>query len=189
VPDRLIVPMKYCVQLTFGGTPAFSRVYSQNSPYDPDVTGVGGLVTGFNSLSALYQRFRVYSSRIRVNAQTTDANSIAGAISAATTNGGSGLTAPQVAAFRYAKPAALKILPVQGFGPAAVLEDSINTSALVGDALYDESSLYGYGSSDPATQFYWIVAFSSNIGTNCAVEMTVELEYLVEWTTPQDAPT
>lgn len=43
------------------------QVYAGNGLYDPDITGIGHQPTGFDQLVAIWSRYRVYSSRIRVD--------------------------------------------------------------------------------------------------------------------------
>jgi len=182
--------MKYVAAYALGagaGT-SVSRTFSQNSVYDPDVTGVGGTVTGFALMTLMYSRFRVIESRIKLTIQVTDDLCVLAAVSAAPVDGGSTMPATQVAAFRYAKPGALKILSANGYGPAVVLQDSIATVKLHGSALYDDPNMYGIGSSDPVDQFYWSVGFSEAAGSAFGVNVVAEIEYLTEWTLPRVAP-
>lgn len=189
VPDRLTVPMKYVQNLTFSGAAGIaSYVFSQNSVYDPNVTGTGGSCTGFNTLSALYYRYRVLSSRIRVTTNSGSTVEVAVAVAPAVINFGSSVSAVLVAASRLAKPDAIKMLPVNGNGPAVVLTDSISTSEILGDQLYDEVSLYGLGNADPATQFYWTIGTNDINGLSYAFGGIVELEYVTEWSMPKDTP-
>jgi hypothetical protein len=127
-------------------------------------------------------------SKIRVTCQTTDDCCQSVALAAFHTNIGTSSDSVYVAASRNAKPAALKVLAANGYGPAVVLEDSISTSVMVGDALYDEIGLYGLGNADPATQFYWVIGCREAGLAASAVNLFVELEYMVEWSSAIDLP-
>jgi hypothetical protein len=186
----MTIPMKYTQTINLGGaTGVGSYVFSVNSAYDPNVTSTGGSVIGFGPLQNLYNVYRVTASRIRVQAQTTDTGVVGQlAVAATQTNTGTTSSAEYVAGLRYAKPHALRLMPVAGGGPPVVLDDQVKVSEMLGDALYDEANLYGTGGADPALQFYWTIGFSTASRAAGACYLNVELEYLVEWSRPQDAP-
>lgn len=56
----------YSFTLNVGNGYSSSHVFNGNDLYDPDVTGVGNQPYGFDELSAFFQRFLVYSSKIDV---------------------------------------------------------------------------------------------------------------------------
>jgi len=186
VPDRLEVPMKYAAIITINGSLGKgSYVFSQNSVYDPDVSSTGGTCAGFSTLSSLYGRWRVYSSRIHLTAQSDQADTMC-VVAPGITNGGTGQAATSVAAYRHCKPRSMHLLPNNGAGPAVILQDSISTSELLGDALYDEADLYGVGSADPALQFYWTIGTNAFAAGSYSANFTVEIEYMVEWSMVKD---
>jgi len=58
-PDRILIPMRYVTTISFAstsGVPA-GNVFSGNSPYDPNQTGVGHQAYGFDQLSTYYTNF------------------------------------------------------------------------------------------------------------------------------------
>jgi hypothetical protein len=186
----MTIPMKYTQTVALGGpTGVGSYVFSVNSAYDPNVTSTGGSVIGFGPLQSLYNVYRVTASRIRVQAQSTDTG-VVGLLAVAATqiNTGTTSSAEYVAGLRNAKPHALRLMPVAGGGPAVIVEDHIKVSELLGDSLFDEANLYGTGGADPALQFYWTIGFNTASRGAGACYINVELEYLVEWSRPQDAP-
>lgn len=187
VPDKMIVPMKYVqtIQLT-GGTGFASYVFSQNSVYDPNVTSTGGSVVGFTPYAQLYSRYRVLSSSIRCTFQTTDEVAISVALAPAITDLGTSQTAEVVASLKHARPHILRFLPVAGGGQPTVLNDQIATARLQGESLYDEQNLFGIGSTDPVTQFYWAIGTSCITEPAYSVNITVELEYSTEWSQARD---
>jgi hypothetical protein len=186
-PDRTIVPMKFVEYRSLTPTVAQSYVYSQNSVFDPNVTGVGSSVTGFTTMSALYARYRVLSSKIRLCARNLDNQILGVAISASLDNPGAGIGAAQLSAYRYAKPDIIKL--ISPGAPTAELRDAINTSEIAGTALYAADSFYGIGAADPAAQFYWVLAVDVlSTGGAVGIYYTVEIEYLTEWSEPRSAP-
>jgi len=80
MPDRWHCRMRYRAQrtvtTTFESQPFWWAV-ALNSLYDPDVSGVGGTVTGFSQLMAFYQKFVV----VRAKATWTIINNSASASS------------------------------------------------------------------------------------------------------------
>jgi hypothetical protein len=188
-PDRLIVPMKYTAPFTISASGGFaSYVFSQNSVYDPDVTSTGGSCPGFNTIMNLYQKFRVLGSKIRVTIQNGASLLLVAAVAPTHTNPGTSNSAFIAASQRMARPHALKIAPADGYGPPIVLEDSVNTSEMQGDALYDSIQLFGTISADPALQFYWVVGSNDLNGLPYSFQGVVELEYLTEYSRPMDLP-
>jgi hypothetical protein len=191
VPDKLIVPMKFSDTVNVTGTSTRSYVYSQNSAFDPNVTGTGASVVGYNSLQALYGRCRVFSSKIKVSPVSSDAF-ISYAVAAGNINYGTSASAIGVASLRNARPEALKWVPYISGGGVVTADansfDEIETAKLAGSPLYNSDEYYSLGAADPATQFYWTIAASAFLGGSFAAVFHVELEYLVEWSLPQDSP-
>lgn len=67
-PDRIIVPMRYTTTISFTstlGVPA-GNLFSGNSVYDPNQTGVGHQAYGFDQLSAYYFNYLVTHSSCSV---------------------------------------------------------------------------------------------------------------------------
>jgi hypothetical protein len=188
-PDRLIVPMKYSSIWTISGAAGVaSYVFSQNSVYDPDVTSTGGSCAGFSTLMNLYTKFRVISSKIRLTIQNGANVLLAVAVAPSHVNLGTSSSALLVAGQRMARPHAMKVLSSEGQGPAVVIEDSVNTSEMLGDALYDSTQLFGSISADPALQFYWVVGSNDFNSLPYSFQGVVEIEYLTEYSRPLDLP-
>jgi len=179
--------MKYAQRVNLGGTGFVQYLFSQNSAYDPNVTSTGGTVSGWATLAALYARARVTASKIKVTCQVSDPGNYTAAVAAFNVTP-TIINVESVVLSRYAKPESAKSLSPDGYGPAVILKDSINTSELVGNELYDDGDLYMIGNSDPAMQFYWGIAASDYAGGAFGMYIFVELEYLVEWSQPQAQP-
>lgn len=70
VPDRMRVKLNYQQRITLSpaaGSLA-NNVFRLNSLYDPDQTGTGAQPVGFDQLSALYQKYKVYGAKVRAKA-------------------------------------------------------------------------------------------------------------------------
>lgn len=98
-PSRYICKMKYCESLNGVGGPTGAGYgnyqFLANSIYDPNATGVGHQPYGMDTLTALYNRYRVISCSYVINGTVTNAgtevNSVIGVLSAnegATVSGG-----------------------------------------------------------------------------------------------------
>ncbi len=77
-PDRQRVTLSYVtnISLTPSGVSAADYVFAGNDVFDPDVTSTGSQPANYDDFSAIYQRYRVWGSRIYWNT----ANSAAGAL-------------------------------------------------------------------------------------------------------------
>ena len=76
MPDQMFIKLKYATSYRITAA-QFHKVFSGNGLYDPDVSGVGHQPLGFDQWMTLYNRYRVYASRIVVNVvnlQPTDIN-------------------------------------------------------------------------------------------------------------------
>jgi len=187
VPDRLTVPMKYATTFNINlvATIPISHVFSQNSVFDPDVTGGGGLAQGFTSLSRLYQDFRVLSSSVRILALVFNQSPVVMALAPSTTNVGISAVTTEVASYRFAKPDAMKWS--QFACPPVVLSDRVDTSSMAGTELYDSPAYFGQGSADPPSQFFWVFSATAPLG-GAVLEYSIEIEYMTEWTSPLSLP-
>lgn len=57
----------YSIASTFGtGAVSVQQVYRLNSPYDPDLTGVGTTAAGYEWGSTYYQRYRVNAAKVTI---------------------------------------------------------------------------------------------------------------------------
>ncbi len=187
VPDKMIVPLKFCESRTLTSSGNGAYTYSQNSAYDPNVTGTGQQPMGFNSLMALYWRYRVIASKIKFTAAALGAvDGIMLCVAPTSVDPGTGAQAVDVARFKFAKPHCLKMLPSSG-GPPLILEDAINTSDIAGTPLYDDTEFFGDVGADPVNQYYWVLAYNQS-NPSGQFTWTVEIEYLTEFTEARDNP-
>lgn len=186
MPSKLIAPLKYAETRSQNVAGAGVYFYSQNSVYDPNVTGTGSSCNGFNTLMSLYWRYRVIATKFRFSVQT-DLTTPPVTATAAFLTSNSGISQPlEITKARWAKPRnALRYLSANGAGPSVVLEDEINTSDIAGVALYDDEEMFGDAGSDPVNQFY--IGFGWDATTpSGSVLWTFEVEYLTEFTEVRD---
>lgn len=79
LPNRFIFKTRYCEPIVTinpgaAGVPA-THVFSANSLFDPDFTGVGHQPVGFDQIMPMYDHYTVIGARIRVNCTNTDPGS------------------------------------------------------------------------------------------------------------------
>jgi len=73
--SRLTTTMLYCENNTTLNPPvglAAAYVFSLNSLFDPNVTGVGHQPTGFDQLMAIYEQYTVYGVKYRIQVDNND---------------------------------------------------------------------------------------------------------------------
>lgn len=74
VPARFITKMKYAEAVTVSTPGLGIYKWNLNSLWDPNRTGIGHQPYGFDSLAALYNRYRVISCKYVLSAISNDAN-------------------------------------------------------------------------------------------------------------------
>lgn len=190
VPDRYMCKLRYVsVEPTrLGGAAQNAIDFSGNSAYDPDVTGVGHQPNGFDQFTALYDKYRVMGSSIKIwfvaNESTVAAANCVVSV-APSTSAGVGTSINLLAEQARAK---VKVMgSYQGRGQIAFLKHYMSTRKLMGiskaKAADDDYSgtcgNLGSGSS-PAQQWYWLVSRTSmDESTVGHVEALVKITYYV----------
>lgn len=72
MPDTLFCKLKYSdIKNMVNVAGSGSLIFSMNSLFDPDVTGVGHQPLGFDEWGAFYSHYEVLASRIRIDPQAT----------------------------------------------------------------------------------------------------------------------
>lgn len=71
--DTVYVKLAWSTSFTFNpGLPTGIRLFSLNSPFDPDITGVGNQPIGYDQWSAMYARYQCFGSSIMANTINQD---------------------------------------------------------------------------------------------------------------------
>lgn len=66
-PEEMVTTLRYCDNITLSTTlTPVGNLFRMNSLYDPDYTGVGHQPMYFDQLTAVYSRFSVLNSKIKV---------------------------------------------------------------------------------------------------------------------------
>jgi len=189
VSDRQRVKLRYVMVSAFTSlttTGAFSYAFSGNGLFDPDVTGTGGQPANFDDWSALYSRYRVWGSRLKVNivpnVNATDPTiwvigpaHVSTAISLA--------TQPDFQAQPYTQ---ARVLTLYTTGePRCTFTQNMTTSKYLGLSQTEfegRDDLAALTSANPAKQWYWKIT-ATNVDTTGTTDLciNVEIDYDVEF--------
>jgi len=185
-PDKMVVPLRYVQIQPINPNTSFTYSWAQNGVYDSDVTTGGATpAVGFTQWMGLYQRFRVLAATFSVVVvNNADADPIAISIAASEAAVLTTATAVQVASLKFA-PYRDLTYAVQN-APPQKLMFKINTSELLGDRQYDEATLYGSATANPAKLFYFCLGATAINAS--AYQAAVEIEYLVEFSQADAVP-
>lgn len=179
-PDSVIVKMNYPTVLRLAGaTPQF-HVYRGNSLFDPDFTGAGQQPGGFDQWMALYTRYRVLSSKIKI--VPSNESSVGNVIVAyPSLNPLSPGTYQQSAIVPYNR---ATIIAGAGGVDVGKFQLFMKTGKLYGMKNYvikAEDEFQATAGANPVNQWYWCIYCESLDGAS-AVEMncTVNITYYVK---------
>jgi hypothetical protein len=153
--------------------------YSGNSCFDPNFTGTGGQPTYFDQLSALYLRYRVYSSAIvakfysTTTAQTTYADVCVVPVN--TTQAG-------VALQNIMNMPRAKFTTLSNVIPKTLTHVATASEILGVKDVEGADRLQALISASPAEQWLWCVAAQSyDAATACTINVDVRVSYDVEF--------
>lgn len=193
LPTGITTRVKYAewLDLTMGngvsGTTPAIFAFSTNSIQDPNVTGAGHQPMGHDQLAALYGRYTVLGSKIKIHAH--NASTSTGAIIGCFVTNSSTLGAQSVANLIEEKASKVsnKVLSLlTGGHPTSYLTDTwslrkeIKGAKGVGDVY---SAAIG---SSPSVQNYFLVWMGPMDASNTThkVQFYVEVDYIVRWFDP-----
>lgn len=179
--DSVLVKLKYGFHIDndFGVSSAFNHVFSLNSAYDPDSTGVGGTPNGFSEWAAFYSRYRVYRTKVRVEAAAQGIPLLV-ALWPRTIN--SGVDAPEDV---VANPRALWRI-IGNNAPVARIENTYELKDLFGltHTQYQDEDYSGTTGTSPAQQFYvYFHASTASQTTSSGFQVLgyLEMEFTVQF--------
>lgn len=185
IPPLLQNTVRYCEVVsrsyTTGTTSAY--VFSTNGLYDPNISSTGHQPLYFDQLIALYSKYAVLKSRIKVT--FVPSTSVVGPVLSglfvdddATVNNLLNTTIAE-------RPGGKQLMFQVSSHPSIVLTTSWDSKAMANDIL-DNANLSGGGGSNPPEQSYFILE-SADLGSSSAtMYMFVQIEYDVVWTELKD---
>lgn len=181
MPNRIRTKLKYItgLQLTSTATAA-NYVYRGNSCFDPDFTGTGSQPGGFDELAAIYSKYRVISSSIKLlarNATDGSTEPVMGYI-IPRPNADTEASYTDTLVEPYVKRA---LLPNIAGGYMKTISNYATTRKILGrDAkTFDSAALV---TANPSLQWFWTVSADAVLGgVDMNVQGVVELTYYVEF--------
>jgi len=159
-----------------------NQVMNLNSIYDPDRTGTGHQPYGFDSLAALYARYRVWAVKWKV---TFHAGSLAYFAAVLPSNGALATAVTNQQSFTLAceSPRSVAISQSQGAN-STIVEGSLNLNDLNGTTIQEymaDDRFQGTTSgSGPSEVILLNIPSYNNNGTTVTFDIMIELEYLCE---------
>ena len=178
--DRLMVKLKYIANINFTSATSDYHNFAGNNPYDPDTTGVGHQVLGWDEWSAIYSRYRCYGSVIKVTAVnhgTAEPMLLVMAPVRSTT----GILPYALGEQAYAQKA---VLTAKG-NSARIIKRYLSTKKFLGlKRLEDDQGISAAVDSSPTRLWYWQISGSpvDTSGTN-TMTLLVEITYYIEFYT------
>lgn len=167
-----------------GGTPS-THVFSANGIYDPDITGVGHQVLGFDQVMPMYDHYTVIGSRIKViAANTTAQDNIYFIVSLSD----SAIPSTDVTNTLENGHSRYKVLSVdQGDHGVETITMNFSPKRFFNTSVLDNRSLKGSITNNPSEQAYYHIMCAPLDGTTDAgvVRLSVEIEYIILFTEPK----
>lgn len=184
MPIRARCTHKYCENVTLTSSiGAYNTyVFSTNSLYDPNLTGVGHQPLYFDQIGLFYNRSCVTDAKITVKftTDTTNSNPLVVVLfidDDATTTVANIQT---LAENSTANSAQLKV--IKGGSEAQQLSKSWSLKQAFGPTNISDAQYSGTSSSGPADQQYFIIGMQPMTGsTTSAVLLQVQIEYTAIW--------
>lgn len=180
--NKTKMAFRYCTTITLdAGISNFSyHTFSANSLYDPDRTGVGHSVLGFDQYMAFYQHYTVIGSKIKATVLPTFAG-VSGQCFVGIVKGRS--AAPAIVALDTLRENPRSNVKVaQGFESKQVnLTQTCSPSKFYGTNVMDERSYAGQVTSNPAEEiFFNVIQGSINEGVQNpgGIQVQITIDYI-----------
>jgi hypothetical protein len=176
-PLKLRTTLKYVdtVSLTLGAGSVSTRQFSCNGLFDPDITSTGHQPCYFDNLTAIYDHYTVFSSRVKftllsltgtgINASLyVDDDTTTTTFAAQSAEQGTGVSLMQVLTT-----------------PAKSLTMTWDAKQYFGGDIFDNDNLQGTASANPTEQSYFTLTVTDLTGIAWSYYLLVELEYDAIW--------
>lgn len=190
VPDETWTKLTwtyFAVLTNFGsGTTSKLQVFSGNSAYDPDSSGVGSQPLGYDQWAAFYSKYYVAASKIRVDLWNTSANP-QGQLVTLLPSRTSYTTALTVTNPIHQQPYAQTkglVGVANGYGNRIKMKGYMTTNKMAGSRGTEIEEIWNGGTgTDPGAQWYWNLCLQSINGTNdvCQACGIIKLSYYVKF--------
>lgn len=180
--------LKYCegyvtVNPAIGACAAY--VLRANDLYDPNLTGTGHQPTGFDQYMAMYNRFVVYASKVKVIAMAPDSETADVLVGVAVTDSSTTYTQTEV----YMEQALTDwgVLPGGAGGSNILSATSFNAAAFSGTSPKTNDLLHGNSAASPSKQWYYHIFAGATNSTDDpgTIKFSVEVEYRIKFFEPR----
>lgn len=173
--DRQLVKLKYSAYMLANNTGPQLRVFRGNDMYDPDFTGVGHQPYGFDQWCAMYSKFVVFASKMKVFAQPNSAQAI---MAIRASNSSTAPTDDQIGEMMERPNIVTRMYNAAGgnFKPISMFR---KTKAMLApcNPKYDDL-FWGTSSAVPNSQWYWhVIAQHPNPASTVDVNYNVVITY------------
>lgn len=182
--DIAYVELRYVFNNTRNAVGIGGNVFRGNGAFDPDFSGIGSQPMGFDQYGALFRRYRVIGSKVKVMAASRDgAETIGMYVVPLTTSAPASTSIKGYIEQQYCK---TNYMGRADGSSKAMLTHQMSTSKIRGvamTAIRNDSEYSGPIGGNPNLQWYWSVGFydlSGNLGT-VTVDYQVEITYMVEF--------
>lgn len=182
--ERIFTKLKYSEILIFTSTAGAitDNIYSQNDLFDPNVTGTGHQPMGFDQLAVLYNRYRVFGSKVTLRCSQTGTGTqqaLTGTVSLQSTASVTPSTAIGV-------PPERDSTITRTVGAAGESNGILSAAAKVGTArgvtataVRNDPAYSAIVTTDPATQTYWHIYYNTADGattSTCTINVLIEYD-------------
>ncbi len=186
-PARRVATMCYdaLVALSPAATALAYNTFRLNSLFDPDFTGVGTTVSGYTTMSALYNRYRVVSVKIHIDA-TSNASlpSTVFLVANPLNTVGTSITAIMSQKYSWCKPLGNTNAPGVSHTCKISIADCYGTTR---KAVWDEDDFAGLVGANPNNVAFLHIGVYNNSATAfgaAQAQILVRMTFTVEWSLP-----
>lgn len=188
VPFSTFTTLKYCegaisINPTVGSSNAY--VFRCNDLYDPNFTGVGHQPTGFDQMMALYNKFVVYASKIKVIGFAPDGETLDLVVGVAIRDDTTVTTTLE----EYMEQANTDWAVVPGGAGASpfAVKTAFDLSLWSNTSVKTNDLLHGVASAGPSKLWYYHVFYGATGPSEdpSSVKATIEIEYKVKFFEPK----
>lgn len=173
--DRFKTTHKYslAVEIAISSGISTPQVFRGNSIFDPDFTSTGYTCMGYSTLAALYNRYLVTSSSIRIRAASDSPVQVA--VVPVLTSSTISTATEDLAENAYGKDM------MTAAGTVREMSSSMSTSRMWGQTLTDGSFAAATG-ANPSNSWFWHIKVGHLFGAGTAtVNLIVDIVYYTEW--------
>jgi len=177
IPQRSIIKMKYADTIQFNSINGYNFAFNLNSTFDPNRTGVGHQPYGRDTLSALYNRYRVIGCSYTIQCFNSSNTVVLGA-----------MPANEILFFgntdEMLENPRCKWQTQSAGGGVKVLRGNVYLPSLVGrskDQYMADDRYQAQFDASPSELAVLNIAVQGINGSDVTADCVVTLNYLVEW--------